>query len=95
MAFLRHPNCVAFLGACAEPPCLITELASQGSLADVLRKAASGSQREAAALTWPRRLQMVRPREGQPPPLLLLLLHAGALLWLAWGMAHTPWGRVY
>lgn len=32
MAALRHPNIVAFLGVCAEPPAVVTEYCRRGSL---------------------------------------------------------------
>eukprot|EP00887_Chlorella_sp_A99_P002763 scaffold6.g2763.t1 len=38
MATIRHPNCIMYLGACLEPPCLVMELCSKGSLLEVLRK---------------------------------------------------------
>ena len=36
MAGLRHPNIVMFLGACSEPPCMVTEYCARGSLLDIL-----------------------------------------------------------
>lgn len=35
---LRHKNIVFFLGVCMDPPCIITEFCSQGSLFDFLRR---------------------------------------------------------
>lgn len=32
MAALRHPNIVAFLGVCADPPAVVTEYCRRGSL---------------------------------------------------------------
>ncbi|KAL4427896.1 hypothetical protein ABPG75_001985 [Micractinium tetrahymenae] len=52
MATLRHPNIVQFLGICSEPPAIVTEYASHGSLLDVLRGAGQ------PGLTWVRRLSM-------------------------------------
>ncbi|KAI3427397.1 hypothetical protein D9Q98_010312 [Chlorella vulgaris] len=57
LAALRHPNIVNFLGVCHQPPCILTEYCSRGSLAEVLFKARQ-RPRVAAALTWPRRLAM-------------------------------------
>lgn len=57
MAALRHPNVVAFLGVCLEPPCIITEYCARGSLTDVLR-GAKASPAKASLLDWPRRLNM-------------------------------------
>lgn len=31
----RHPNIVNFIGICRNPPCIITEYCSRGSLAEV------------------------------------------------------------
>ncbi len=39
MAGLRHPNTVFFLGACLDPPCMVTEHCARGSLFDVLQSA--------------------------------------------------------
>lgn len=39
MAGLRHPNIVMFLGACSEPPCMVTEYCARGSLLDILMRA--------------------------------------------------------
>ncbi|KAI7836153.1 hypothetical protein COHA_009983 [Chlorella ohadii] len=57
MAALRHPNVVMFLGISYEPPAIISEYCSRGSLFDVLRSA-STSEATAASLTWQRRLCM-------------------------------------
>ena len=54
MAALRHPNVVAFMGFCAAPPAIVTELCARGSLTDVLKAAT----RNPATLPWPRRLRM-------------------------------------
>ena len=58
VAALRHPHCLAFLAACTEPCCLVSEYCARGSLTGVLKAAAAGSPEVVAALTWPRRLQM-------------------------------------
>ena len=39
MAVLRHPNIVMFLGACSQPPCMVTEYCARGSLLDILMRA--------------------------------------------------------
>ncbi len=39
MSVLRHPNIVMFLGACSNPPCMITEYCARGSLLDILTRA--------------------------------------------------------
>lgn len=39
MAVLRHPNIVMFLGACYNPPCMVTEYCARGSLLDILCRA--------------------------------------------------------
>lgn len=59
MAALRHPNVVAFLGVCADPPCVATEYCGRGSLTDVLR-GGKNSPVKAKQLDWARRLNMVR-----------------------------------
>jgi hypothetical protein len=46
--------------------CLPAEYCSKGSLADVL-SAARKSPQKAALLTWPRRLNLVRRRDGLNP----------------------------
>ena len=58
LASLRHPNVVNFMGVCHEPPCIVTEFCSRGSLTSVLM-AAKRDEQAAAELTWPRRLAMV------------------------------------
>jgi serine/threonine protein kinase len=57
MASVRHPNVISYLGVCAEPACIVTEYCSKGSLTDVLRRGRA-SPAHAAALDWPRRLNM-------------------------------------
>ena len=39
MSVLRHPNIVMFLGACSDPPCMVTEYCARGSLLDILTRA--------------------------------------------------------
>ena len=58
MVKLRHPNIVAFLGACSTPPCLVTEYCAQGSLANVLKLVHDIPQLK-AFLNWKMRLRMV------------------------------------
>ena len=55
LASLRHPNIVAFMGICMDPPCIVTEICQKGSLTDVIR-AARRDPRCAAELTWRVRL---------------------------------------
>jgi len=57
MASVRHPNVISYLGVCPEPACIVTEYCSKGSLTDVLRRGRA-SNAHAAALDWPRRLNM-------------------------------------
>lgn len=57
MAALRHPNVVGFLGICLNPPCIVTEYCSRGSMTDVLRGGKS-SPAKAALLDWNKRLNM-------------------------------------
>lgn len=61
MVSLRHLNIVAYYGRCLAPPCIITEYCSRGSLACVLGEARRDPA-TAAALTWRRRLSLVRAR---------------------------------
>lgn len=35
---LHHPNIILFIGACMEPPCIVTELAEHGSLYETIHK---------------------------------------------------------
>lgn len=57
LASIRHPHILSFLGVCSEPPCVITEWCSRGSLFDVLRLA-KVDPGTAAQLTWACRLEM-------------------------------------
>ncbi|KAK9820960.1 hypothetical protein WJX81_007609 [Elliptochloris bilobata] len=57
MAALRHPNVVLFLGACPDPPCMVTAFCARGSLLDVLARART-SPAAAADLGWGRRLAL-------------------------------------
>lgn len=59
LASMRHPNVVNFFGICREPPCIITEFCSGGSLAEVLAEARRNPETAGAALTWQRRLNMM------------------------------------
>lgn len=50
---------IQFLALCKDPPCIVTEYCSRGSLAEVLAAGRSASDPAAAAqLTWARRLAM-------------------------------------
>ena len=55
MVNMRHPNVILFMGLCPEPPCVVTEYCSRGSLYDLL-KSARGDPALAQQLDWPRRL---------------------------------------
>ena len=57
MASLRHANVVLFMGLCPEPPLLVMEWCSRGSLFDLLNQG-SEDPAMAAQLTWARRLGM-------------------------------------
>ncbi|CAL5230064.1 g13517 [Coccomyxa viridis] len=57
MSVLRHPNIVMFLGACSQPPCMVTEYCARGSLLDILTRAREYPA-AAAELAWLRRLNM-------------------------------------
>lgn len=52
-----HPNIVSLKGVCKEPPCLLTEWCSRGSLLDILKQAQSSTALQ-HELTWPLRLRM-------------------------------------
>ena len=61
MAAIRHPNVVLFMGVCLEPPCMVTEWCSRGSLYDVLQKVRNTARNTpglAAQLDWARRLSI-------------------------------------
>lgn len=55
---------VNFFGICHEPPCIVTEYAAYGSLAELLARARV-EPAVADALTWQRRLAMVRLGGGK------------------------------
>lgn len=57
MVAMRHPNVILFMGLCPDPPCVVTEYCSRGSLYDVLRRAREDSK-IGEELKWPRRLGM-------------------------------------
>ncbi|PRW50803.1 Serine threonine- kinase CTR1 [Chlorella sorokiniana] len=57
LASVRHPNIVQILSVCEDPPTIIMEYCSKGSLLDVLQEARK-SPRQAALLSWQRRLGM-------------------------------------
>ena len=58
LASIRHPHIVGFIGMCMEPPCVVIEHCSRGSLYKLLERAKSDPAL-AAELTWSRRLRMV------------------------------------
>ncbi|PRW32956.1 activating signal cointegrator 1 complex subunit 3 isoform B [Chlorella sorokiniana] len=55
LASLRHPCCVNFFGLTRNPPALVTEYCSRGSVAELLDRARA-EPAVAAELTWRRRL---------------------------------------
>lgn len=55
MMDMRHPNIILFMGICTDPPCVVTEYCSRGSLYDLLI-AAREDEVLARQLHWPRRL---------------------------------------
>lgn len=57
MVAMRHPNVILFMGLCPDPPCVVTEYCSRGSLYDVLRRAREDSK-IGDELKWSRRLGM-------------------------------------
>lgn len=57
MAQLRHTNITLYMGACANPPCLLMEYCARRSL-DKLLAAGLRDAAAAASLTWPRLLSM-------------------------------------
>lgn len=59
LAGLRHPHVLAFMGIVVSPPCIVTELCTQGSLCDLLRAAAGGKAEAQRQLTWVRRLALL------------------------------------
>jgi len=58
LATIRHPHVVSFLGMCSDPPCMVTELCSQGSLFDAMRRCKSDPNL-AANFTWKQRLDIL------------------------------------
>lgn len=58
MVGMRHPNVILFLGVCPDPPCVVTEYCSRGSLYDVLLEAKENPML-ARSLTWYRRVNMM------------------------------------
>ena len=54
MADLRHPNVVLYKAQCRDPPCVVTEYCSGGSVYDVLNEAREKPE-GAHQLTWARR----------------------------------------
>ena len=65
-AAVRHPNVVSLMAVCFEPPTIVSEYYSRGSLLDVLQ-AARQSLQVAAELSWVRRCNMVRSHAGFLP----------------------------
>lgn len=62
LASLRHPNIVQFMAYSIQPPAIITEYCSRGSLYDRLKEARQGGGGGGAArqqLPWQRRLNML------------------------------------
>lgn len=65
-----HPNIVRFCGVCLEPPLIITEYYSNGSMWDLLQKARTeldnGDKRSKHVkyLSWDRRIEMLHDIAG-------------------------------
>lgn len=55
MMGMRHPNVILFLGVTTNPPAVVTEYCSRGSLYDLLKEA-HDNETLARQLDWPRRL---------------------------------------
>lgn len=70
MANLRHANLVELVGACAEPPCLVTKYYVRGNLNQLLLDWAFRNPENRSCLTWETRLIMVgsslRPSSLRP-----------------------------
>ncbi len=58
LSSLRHPHVLMFMGVCMDPPSLVTEYCSRGSLASILDKA-NKQPEMASCLSWIRRLTMI------------------------------------
>lgn len=56
---MLHPNVVRLCGVCVEPPMVVTEYYSNGSLYQILQKAREGHAAVAKQLTWKLRLEML------------------------------------
>lgn len=56
MSQLRHPCIVSYIGASLDPPALVMEYCSRGSVYSVLSAAREDPQ-AAALMTWPRLLR--------------------------------------
>jgi hypothetical protein len=76
MSAMDSPYVVKFIGVCSMPPCIVTELCAQGSLSDVIKKAALNPA-AASQLSWRRRLAMaidaaegMRYLHSQTPPII-------------------------
>ena len=57
---LSHPNIMRFCAVCLDPPMIVTQYYSQGSLFDLLKRARRGDKRAQAELTWRKRIEMLR-----------------------------------
>lgn len=55
---MRHPNILLFFGFTIDPPCIVTEYCTHGSLYDLLQKA-KASEKLATELNWTRRLNLL------------------------------------
>ena len=89
MAGLRHPNIVMFLGACSEPPCMVTEYCARGSLLDILMRARQSPVRALAPPCLPPVLHLQQCRRAiscSSSWQILLPALCCAVIWLAAGM---------
>lgn len=91
LASVRHPRVVNFLGVCLDPPSVVTEFCSRGSLYDVIQQARQ-SPSIAETLNWCMRLRMMLDaargmlylHSGQPPIIHLDLKSLNMLVDESW-----------
>ena len=62
LASIRHPHIISFLAMCLNPPCMVIEHCSQGSLHDVIERC-KDDRAVAAKLTWSQRLSMLMQQQ--------------------------------
>ena len=90
MASLRHPNVCMLLGICLDPPCLVTEWCSRGSLYDVIARAARRDPKS-PPLDWMRSLSMALDASKVDSPCTCHLVLSAACIAHE---AHTPSRRM-